>query len=74
MSRDSLLGPLGLVGAASLCCIGLGALTGGAAVVGGGAAVTTLSTDASVRGALVSGVVTAVAVLGIALVARWRLR
>ena len=74
MSDDGLLGSLSLVGLLSLCCLGLGGIAGGAALVGGGASATVLTTGASsARGALISGVVTFVTVALIAVAVRWQL-
>ncbi len=75
MSGDGLLGSLSVVGLLSLCCIGFGGIAGGAALAGGGASVTVVTTGASsVRGALISGGVTFATVFVAALVIRWRLR
>lgn len=74
MSDDGLLGSLSLVGLLSLCCIGFGGLAGGAAVAGGGASVSVITTGATgVRGALISGGVTFATVLVAAAAIRWRL-
>lgn len=79
----SLFGAISIVGAISLCCIGLGTAIGGAVLIGGvgglagaaGADSTTVAVgSASARGALVSLIVTAVTVVVIALVAKWRLQ
>ncbi|AZQ15365.1 MULTISPECIES: hypothetical protein [Halorubrum] len=73
MSGDGLLGSLSVVGLLSLCCIGFGGIAGGAALAGGGASVTVVTTGASsVRGALISGGVTFATVFVAALVIRWR--
>lgn len=64
---------LGFAGVMSLCCLGFGALAGGAAVAGTGATAVTLGGDGSVRGAVVTGAVTAVTVFTIAGILRWRL-
>ena len=73
MSGDGLLGSLSVVGLLSLCCIGFGGIAGGAALAGGGASVTVITTGASsVRGALISGGVTFATVFVAALVIRWR--
>lgn len=74
MSDGGLLGPLSLVGLLSLCCIGLGGLAGGAAVAGGTASVSVITTGVTgVRGALISGVVTFATVFVVAAALRWRL-
>jgi len=74
VSDDGLLGSLSLVGLLSLCCIGFGGLAGGAAVAGGGASVSVITTGATgARGALISGVVTFATVLVAAAAIRWRL-
>ena len=74
MSDDGLLGSLSLVGLLSLCCIGFGGVAGGAAVAGGGASVSVVTTGATgVRGALISGGVTFATVLVAAAAIRWRL-
>jgi len=73
MSGDGLLGSLSVVGLLSLCCIGFGGIAGGAALAGGGASVTVVTTGASsVRGALISGGVTFATVFVAALAIRWR--
>jgi hypothetical protein len=73
MSGDGLLGSLSVVGLLSLCCIGFGGIAGGAALAGGSASVTVVTTGASsVRGALISGGVTFATVFVAALVIRWR--
>ncbi len=73
MGKDGLFTSLSLVGAVSLCCLGLGGLTRVAAV-SGGAATTVFTTGATdTRGAVVSGLVTAVTVLVVGLVAKRRL-
>lgn len=73
MSDDGLLGPLAFVGVVSLCCLGLGGLVGGAAVTGGAASVSAFSTGATgARGALVTGAVTALALLLVAGVGKLR--
>ncbi|GAB3414580.1 hypothetical protein GCM10027435_09710 [Haloparvum alkalitolerans] len=73
MSDDGLLGSLTFVGLVSLCCLGLGGIVGGAAVGGGTASVSAFSTGATgVRGALVTGVVTALALLLVAGAVRLR--
>lgn len=69
---DSLLGALSLVGLLSFCCIGLGAVAGGAAIAGGTAGTTVAIGGADWRGTLVSVVVTAMTVAVVALVIRWR--
>lgn len=74
MSDDGLLESLSVVGLLSLCCIGFGGLAGGAAVAGGTASVSAFSTGASsVRGALISGMVTFATVFVAAAVLRWHL-
>ena len=74
MSDDGLLGSLSLVGLLSLCCLGVGGIAGGAALVGGGASATVLTTGASsARGALISGLVTFATVALVAVAIRWRL-
>jgi len=74
VSDDGLLGSLSLVGLLSLCCIGFGGVAGGAAVAGGGASVSVVTTGATgVRGALISGGVTFATVLVAAAAIRWRL-
>ena len=69
---ESFLGALSLVGLLSFCCIGLGAVAGGAAIAGGTAGTTVAIGGGGVRSTLVSAVVTAIAVMIVALVARWR--
>lgn len=74
--EGSLFGAISVVGAISLCCIGLGTAIGGAVLVGGvgGAAAGTTTVavgSATARGALVSVSVTLLTVIGIALVANW---
>lgn len=67
----SLLAPLSIIGALSLCCIGLGAIAGGAAIAGGGTAGTAVAIGStSARGTLISLLVTAMTVFVIALMAR----
>ncbi|OYR44359.1 MULTISPECIES: hypothetical protein [unclassified Halorubrum] len=74
MSDDGLLGSLSLVGLLSLCCIGFGGVAGGAAVAGGGASVSVITTGTTgARGALISGGVTFATVLVAAAAIRWRL-
>ncbi|MGQ3330065.1 hypothetical protein [Halorubrum sp. FL23] len=74
MSDDGLLESLSVVGLLSLCCIGFGGIAGGAALVGGSASVTVVTTGASsVRGALISGVVTFATVFVAAVAIRWQL-
>ena len=64
--------PFGLVGLVSLCCVGLGAVFGGAAL-GATAGTTAVAGGASgLVGLVVSGVVTLVTVVAIGLVARRR--
>jgi len=73
MSDDeSLLGALSLVGLLSFCCIGLGAVAGGAAIAGGTAGTTAAIGGADARGTLVSVVVTGLTVAVVALIVRWR--
>jgi len=75
VSGDGILGSLSLVGLLSLCCIGLGGIAGGAALAGGGASATTVATGTtSLRGALVSGLVTAATVLIVGMAVKRRLR
>lgn len=69
---ESFLGALSLVGLLSFCCIGLGAVAGGAVVAGGAAGTTVAIGGGGVRSTLVSAGVTAIAVGLVALVARWR--
>ena len=69
---ESFLGALSLVGLLSFCCIGLGAVAGGAAIAGSTAGTTVAIGGGGVRSTLVSAVVTAIAVMIVALVARWR--
>lgn len=74
MSDDGLLGWVSVVGVLSLCCIGFGGIAGAAALAGGGASVTFVTTGASsARGALISGGITFATVLVAAVVIRWRL-
>ncbi|OYR89212.1 hypothetical protein DJ71_04570 [Halorubrum sp. E3] len=74
MSDDGLLESLSVVGLLSLCCIGFGGIAGGAALVGGSASVTVVTTGASsARGALISGVVTFATVFVAAVAIRWQL-
>lgn len=73
VSDDGLLGSLSLVGLLSLCCIGFGGLAGGAAVAGGTASASVVTTGATgARGALISGLVTFATVFVAAAVLRWR--
>jgi len=75
VSGDGIFESLSIVGLLSLCCIGLGGIAGGAALAGGGASATTVATGTtSLRGALVSGLVTAAAVLIVGLAVKRRLR
>lgn len=66
--------PFGLAGLASLCCVGLATLAGGAALAGGSVAGATAVSGGirSVGGLLVTGLVTALTVGALGLVARWR--
>jgi len=70
---ESYFGALSVVGALSLCCIGLGAVAGGAVIAGGAAGTTTVAVGSStLQGTLVSLGVTLVTVVVITLVAnRW---
>lgn len=64
--------PFGLVGLVSLCCVGLGAIFGGA-TLGGAAGTTAVAGGASgVVGLLVSGGVTLVTVVVLGLIVRRR--
>ena len=72
---ESFLGALSLIGLISFCCIGIGAATGAAALAGGagGAVGTTVAIGgASTRGTLITALVTALTVVSVALVVRWR--
>ena len=74
-SSESYFGALSVVGALSLCCIGLGAVAGGAAIAGGAAGTTTVAVGSStLQGTLVSLGVTLLTVVVIALVAQWRMQ
>lgn len=70
-SRWSLLAIAGLAG---LCCVGVGALLGGAALVGGTAAGVTAAggTVTTVAGAAVVALATALPLVVIGLLIRWR--
>ncbi|TQQ82750.1 hypothetical protein EGH24_04720 [Halonotius terrestris] len=73
MSDDeSVLGALSLVGLISFCCIGIGAAAGSAALIGGAAGTTVAIGGASTRGTLITALVTALTVLCITLIVRWR--
>jgi len=78
--EESLFGAISILGAISLCCIGLGTTIGGAVLIGGvggaaGAGTTTAVVgSASARGAVVSLLVTLLTVVAIALVVQWRLQ
>ncbi|WP_135819676.1 hypothetical protein [Halostella litorea] len=65
---------LGVAGLASLCCVGVGTVVGGAAVAGGAGTVTAAAGGANVVGSLISGLVTLATVAAVGLVVRWRLR
>jgi len=67
----SFLGALSIIGAISFCCIGLGTVVGTAGLAGGLSGTTVTIGAASARGSLISALVTALAVAGVALVARW---
>jgi len=69
---ESFLGALSIVGLISFCCIGIGAATGTAALVGGTAGTTVAIGGASTRGTLITALVTAITVVSVALVVRWR--
>ncbi|MFB6293276.1 MAG: hypothetical protein ABEH60_03325 [Halonotius sp.] len=69
---DSFLGPLSIVGLISFCCIGIGAATGTAALAGGTVGTTVAIGGAGTRGTLISALVTALTVVAVALVVRWR--
>ena len=71
-SDGSHWGLLAIVGAISFCCVGVLALTGGAAVTGGAAAGATAATGGGIGGIVVTGVVTAVPLLVIGLVLQRR--
>lgn len=63
----------GIGGLASLCCVSLAALAGGAAVAGGtGAAMIAAGSGPSVSGVLVPGLVTLVTLTALIGIARWR--
>ena len=68
---QSFLGPLSIIGALSLCCIGFGAIAGGAAIAGGTAGTAVAIGATSARGTLISLLVTAMTVFVVAFVARW---
>lgn len=73
MKRGGQWGLLALVGAMSLCCVGLLALAGGAAVTGGTAAGVTAATGVGgLGGILVTGLATALPLLVIGLFFRHR--
>ena len=67
----SFLGPLSIIGALSLCCIGFGAIAGGAAIAGGTAGTAVAIGATSARGTFISLLVTALTVLAVASAARW---
>jgi len=67
---ESFLGPLSVVGVISFCCIGLGTVVGSAALAGGAAGTTVFIGAASLRGTLISALVTALAVVVVAGVVR----
>jgi hypothetical protein len=69
---ESFFGPLSLIGAISFCCIGLGSAVGVGALAGGAAGTTAYIGAASTRGTLISALVTALAVVVVAGIARWR--
>jgi len=75
--EESLFGAISIIGAISLCCIGLGTAIGGTVLIGGvggaaGAGTTTAVVgSANARGTLVSLFVTLLTVFVIALVAKW---
>jgi len=68
---ESFLGALSIIGAISFCCIGLGTVVGTAALAGGLSGTTVAIGAASTRGSIISGLVTALTVVSVALVARW---
>jgi len=68
----SVLGALSLVGLISFCCIGIGAAAGTAVLTGGAVGTTVAIGGAGTRGTLISAVVTALTVVAVALVVRWR--
>lgn len=70
---ESLLGPLSIIGGLSLCCIGFGAIAGGAAITGGTAGTAVAIGATTARGTLVSLLVTAITVSVVAVVGRWYL-
>ena len=70
-SNESFLGVLSIIGAISFCCIGLGTVVGTAALAGGLSGTTVAIGAASARGSIISALVTALTVAGVALVARW---
>jgi len=72
--ENSLFGALSLVGLLSFCCIGLGAATDGAALAGGAVGTAATIGGADARGTLISVIVTALIVVAIVLVVRWRRR
>jgi hypothetical protein len=69
---ESFLGALSLIGLISFCCIGIGAATGTAALAGGAVGTTVAIGGASTRGTLITALVTALTVVSVALVVRWR--
>lgn len=72
--QDSTLGIVGLAAVASLCCIGLTAIAGGAAVAGGTTAGAMVAGGAirSIGGVLVTALTTALSLVIIGLVLRRR--
>ncbi|ERH00791.1 MAG: hypothetical protein J07HN6_02418 [Halonotius sp. J07HN6] len=72
ISDDSVLGALSLVGLISFCCIGIGAAAGTAALAGGTVGTTVAIGGAGTRGTLISALVTALTVVAVAFVVRWR--
>lgn len=74
--NDGRWGILALAGVLGICCVSLGALAGGAAVVGGTAAGVTAATGLidSLGGLLVTGLATALPLLVIGLFLRRRAR
>ena len=69
---ESFLGALSLVGLISFCCIGIGAATGTAALAGRTVGTTVAIGGASTRGTLITALVTALTVVTVAFVVRWR--
>ena len=72
--ENSFFGSLSVIAAISFCCIGLGAVAGGAALAGGAAGTTVAVGSATLRGTLISGLVTVATVAVVAVLANWYFR